>query len=153
MDVDRLDDVTRRLGEAVLDPGRWTVLMEDICAAAHARGATLLQSDIRTADVPVTPSIREFLAGYFANDLHITDVRARRGVPLLLSGRPVVRDQDIFSSEREMLRDPLYAHAAEWGLSWFAVIGFHVGSALWGLSIQRSTQDGPFETPEVKALE
>ncbi|WP_204270158.1 hypothetical protein, partial [Klebsiella aerogenes] len=62
----------------------------------NSTGATLLQGDIRTADAPRTESIRDFVDGYFANNLHIADVRARRGVPLLLSGRPVIRDQDLF---------------------------------------------------------
>ena len=39
------------LGEAVVDPGRWPVLMEEICSAVGTTGAALLQSDIRTPDV------------------------------------------------------------------------------------------------------
>lgn len=127
--------------------------MEEICAATHTTGAALLQSDVRTPEVPVTPSVSEFIASYFANELHVTDIRAQRGVPLLMTSRSVIRDQDLFRTEAEMRRDPLYAHAKEWDLSWWAGVGFRAGSALWALALQRSTQDGPFELSDVKALE
>ena len=39
------------------------------------------------------------------------------------------------------------------GLSrWFAVVGFKADDALWGLSIQRSLRQGPFEAEETAAL-
>lgn len=127
--------------------------MEEICAATNTTGAVLLQSDVRTPEVPVTSSVSAYLASYFSNELHVTDIRAKRGVPLLLTGRSVIRDQDLFCTEAEMRRDPLYAHAKEWGLSWWTGVGFRAGSALWALALQRSTRDGPFERADVKALE
>lgn len=136
-----------------MDPGLWPVLMEEICAAANTTGAVLLRSDMRTPEVPITPSITEFIASYFSHDLHIADVRAQRGVPLLLTNRSVIRDQDLFRNEGEMRRDPLYAHAEKFGLSWWAGVGFRAGSALWALALQRSAQDGPFEASDVQALE
>jgi hypothetical protein len=124
VDIGRLQSVSNRLGEAVLDPAMWTLLMEDICSAAGAFGAGLLQSDVRTPDVPMTTSMREYFKSYFDDQYNVNDVRAIRGVPLLLAGRPIVNDQDIFSSEAEMLRDPLYAHLDGYGLRWFAAVVF-----------------------------
>ncbi|RWL78664.1 MAG: helix-turn-helix transcriptional regulator [Mesorhizobium sp.] len=152
VDLARLHEVAARLGEAVVDPSRWPILIDEISRATNSRGAILLQSDVRTADVPGTESIRDFIDGYFANNLHTTDVRAKRGVPLLLSGRPVIRDQDLFRNEREMLADPLYAHCERNGLRWFAGVGFYSGSALWGLTVQRSNREGPFDDREIGAL-
>lgn len=152
VDIDRLNTVTRRLGEAVVDPGRWPVLMEEICSAVGTTGAALLQSDIRTPDVPLTPSIGEFLKSYFANNLHVDDVRASRGVPLMLGGHAIVTDQNLFGSQQEMLRDPLYAHAGKWDFRWWAGIGFKAGSALWALALQRTSREGPFEALEIRAL-
>src|SRR5262245_15505459 len=126
--------------------------MGELCTATGTTGAALLQSDIRTPEVPKTASIDEFLKGYFDNNLHISDVRARRGVPLLLSGKSIVTDQSLFGSEQEMSRDPLYAHAAKWGLHWWAGVGFYSGSALWALALQRTSRDGPFGRLEVQAL-
>jgi hypothetical protein len=89
--------------------------MEAICAATVTTGAVLLQTDVRTPDVPMTVSVTELLEDYFDNNLHVGDIRATKGMPLLLSGRNVVRDQDMFRSEAVMLRDPLYASLARFG--------------------------------------
>lgn len=152
LDIQRLKRVGDRLGEAVLDPGRWPDLMEDICAASGSIGACLLQSDIRTPDVPMTESTREYFRAYFDGQYNVNDVRALRSVPLLLAGRSAVSDQDIFSDEAEMLRDPLYAHLATCDMRWFTAIGFFAGSALWGLSIQRTIGEGAFDASEKRAL-
>ena len=152
MDIGRLQSVSNRLGEAVLDPAMWPLLMEDICGAVGSMGACLLQSDVRTPDVPMTASAREYFKSYFDNQYNVDDVRAARAVPLLLAGSPVIRDQDIFASETEMLRDPLYAHLDGYGLRWFAAVGFFAGPALWGLSLQRTLAEGAFDESEKLAL-
>ena len=154
VDLAKLEEISGRLGDAVLEPGQWPELMEEICTAVGANGAAMLQSDVRTEDIPRTRSISEFFDKiYFQNKLHVSDIRAARGVPLLLSGtNVVVTDADLFRSEAEMLRDPLYMHLGEWGLRWFAAIGFKAGSALWGLTIQRTPRQGMFEQDEVAAL-
>ena len=152
VNVDRLQSIGNRLGEAVLDPALWPVLMQDICSASGAMGACMLQSDVRTPDVPMTESAREYFKSYFDNRYNENDIRAARAVPLLLGGRQVVSDQDIFRSETEMLRDPLYAHLNGHGLRWFAAVGFFAGSALWGFSIQRTLGEGAFDETEKAAL-
>jgi DNA-binding CsgD family transcriptional regulator len=151
-DVRKLENAGKRLGDAVLDPLIWRELMEDICQAADAKGAAMLQSDVRTEDIPRTEAVSEFFDNYFHHKLHVADVRAARGVPLLQAGADVVTDADLFKSETEMLRDPLYANLAGYGLKWFAAVGFRAGPALWGLSIQRTPKQGMFERDEVKAL-
>lgn len=54
------------------------------------------------------------------------------GLHLLLAGSPIVSDQDVFKSEREMLLDPLYATLDNYGFRWWAAVGFMSGSALCG---------------------
>ncbi|QPF85423.1 hypothetical protein IC762_03570 [Bradyrhizobium genosp. L] len=153
IDLRRLDDVTARLGDLVLDPAGWPAFMAELSAAVGATGAAMLQSDVRTEDIPRTDSITDFFTNtYFASNLHLTDIRAARGVPLMLAGVDVITDADLFESEAEMLRDPLYASLGEFGLKWFAAVGFRAGPALWGLTIQRSPQEGMFDADEVKAL-
>jgi DNA-binding CsgD family transcriptional regulator len=52
-----------------------------------------------------------------------------------------------------MRRLPFYTEGlAPFGLQWFAAIGFWAGSAFWGLSIQRTPKEGPFEADEKRAL-
>ncbi len=100
----------------------------------------------------MTPSVSDFFQVYFENNLHIGDIRAAKGVPLLLAGRRVVRDQDIFPSESVMLKDPLYANCAHFGFRWWSVIGFRSGPALWGLALQRKLNEGMFVDDEMRAL-
>ena len=152
VDIDRLQSISNRLGDAVIDPAMWPVLMQDICSASGAMGACLLQSDVRTPDVPMTGSAREYFKSYFDNHYNEGDIRAARAVPLLMAGRQIVSDQDIFTSESEMLRDPLYAHLNGYGLRWFAAVGFFAGPALWGFSIQRTIGEGAFDESEKIAL-
>ena len=63
-DVRKLEDAGKRLGDAVLDPLIWRELMEDICQAADAKGAAMLQSDVRTEDIPRTEAVSEFFDNY-----------------------------------------------------------------------------------------
>jgi DNA-binding CsgD family transcriptional regulator len=150
--LDGLSRVRARLGEAVLEPARWPDLMDGICQAVGATGALLLQTDVRTPDVPRTASIDEFIKSYFGNGWHLRDTRARGGVPLLLGGEPVIIDQDVVSLD-EMRRDGLYNECMiPAGFKWFAAVGFHAGSAFWGLSIQRTIAEGPFEAEDKRAL-
>lgn len=138
LEIKQLERAKSRLGEAVLDPGQWPSVMEAICSATATAGAALLQSDIRTPDIPVTPSTATFFRSYFDNNLHVGDIRAAKGVPLLLAGRRAVRDQDLFSSESIMLKDPLYAHASDFGFRWWSAIPVRMprGDRLRGVSFK-----------------
>lgn len=141
---ERLQQASARLGEAAIDPRVWPEILEQISNAAGARGAVLLQGDSRTADVPRTSEVDEFVDSYFAEGWHTRDIRAERAVPLLLAGAKVVTDRDILAPE-EMKRAGLYAESLiPHGLRWFAGIGFWAGPALWGLTIQRTDREGPF---------
>lgn len=152
IDQKRLQKTSVRLGDAAIDPAIWPEVMEEICAAAGATGAALLQSDVRTPDIPRTSGVDDYFRDYFADGWHARDIRAERGVPLLLAGKKVVTDQDILSPE-EMRCDGLYTDSLlPHGLQWFAVIGFWAGPALWGLSIQRTRREGPFEPQDKRIL-
>jgi DNA-binding CsgD family transcriptional regulator len=152
LEIGLLERAKSRLGEAVLDPGQWSSLMEAICGAAATTGAALLQSDVRTPDVPMTPSVADLLRDYFDNNLHVGDIRAARGMPLILSGRSVVRDQDMFQSETVMLRDPLYATLTRFRFRWFSGISFQSGPAMWVMTLQRTIREGMFDDAELRAL-
>jgi DNA-binding CsgD family transcriptional regulator len=144
--------VEARLGEAVIDPTIWPELLHQISAAVGATGAVLLQSDVRTSDIPRSAGADELIRSYFANGWHTRDVRAERGVPLLLRGEKVHIDQDIVTPE-DMRKLELYTeNLAPLGFQWFAAIGFWSESALWALSIQRTTKEGPFEQHDKRVL-
>ena len=54
IESDYLEKVGPQLGDAVIDPTTWPRIMDNICRAIGATGAILLQSDVRTPDVPRT---------------------------------------------------------------------------------------------------
>lgn len=111
-----------------------------------------MQGDSRTPDVPRTPEVDEFVDSYFAEGWHTRDIRAEKAVPLLLAGAKVVTDHDILAPE-EMERAGLYAESLiPHGLRWFAGIGFWAGPALWGLTVQRTQREGPFDRDDKRLL-
>ncbi len=139
-----------RLGEAAVDPAAWPDVMESICRAVGATAALLLQSDVRTADVPRTASIDEAVRLYFANNLQESDPRAK-GFPRLMAGE-VLTDHDILTPE-EIRADPMYNEVLHpFGFQWFAGIGFWAESAAWVLAIQRTSREGPFEKRDKRLL-
>jgi DNA-binding CsgD family transcriptional regulator len=145
MDLRRFAEMRHRLGEAALDPTSWPAIMEQISATVGATGAVLLQSDIRTPDVPRTSSVDALVQRYFVDGWATRDVRGNKGVPLLARGAPVIIDQDFVTSD-QMRRDPFYNDCliAE-GFQWFAGVGFRAGSALWILTFQRTHREGAFD--------
>jgi DNA-binding CsgD family transcriptional regulator len=144
VDFKQLELAAARLGETVVDPTLWPDVLEAMCRAVGATGAFLLQSDVRTPDVPRTKSVEDVADAYFSG-WHLNDKRAERAVPLLLGGAKVVVDQDIFTPE-EISRMPFYNELLfPAGFHWFSVVGFWAGPALWGLSFQRTALDGPLE--------
>lgn len=152
VNAERLAAAGRRLGDAVIDPTLWPQIIDEVCAAAGATGGALLQSDIRTPDIPRTASVDHCFRYYFATGWQTRDTRAERSLPLLMRGQPVVTDQNIVTPE-EMRRLDFYNECAlPFGLPWFAGIGLWAGSALWAMVIQRTWQQGPFEPHETRIL-
>jgi DNA-binding CsgD family transcriptional regulator/PAS domain-containing protein len=152
LDADRLVRASELLGETVLDPAMWPQAMDAISRAVFATGAALLQSDNRTADIPRTASVDGLFNQYFRDGWHLRDARFNRAVPKLLRGEKVFTDHDLFT-DREMLRDPFYNEfIISVGLKWFAGIVFSAGPSLWGLSIQRTPDEGPFGVQDKRIL-
>jgi hypothetical protein len=152
IDLDHLNRTCGELGEVVIDPRAWPRVMDHLSKAVGATGALLLQSDNRTPDVPYSQEIEELRHRYFGNHWHTRDLRAARGVPYLLQGHSVVTDQDILTPE-EISKAPFYNELFDpLGFYWFAAIKFFAGQAMWGLSIQRTKQQGLFEEDERHVL-
>jgi hypothetical protein len=152
LDADRLLKASELLGETVLDPVMWPQAMEAISRAVFATGAALLQSDNRTSDIPRTASVDGIFDRYFRDGWYLRDARFNRSVTRLARGEKVIIDHDLFSDD-ELLRDPFYnEYILREGLKWFAGIVFSAGPSLWGLSIQRTPQEGPFNARDKRVL-
>lgn len=148
----QLAKASLELGETVLDPSAWVRVMERISEAVGATGAALLQGDVRTPDIPRTPSVDELMQNYFRQNWHVHDLRAMRCVPLVLGGASVITDQNIVTRD-EMRWDTYYNECVKaMGFEWFAAVAFHAGDDLWALSIQRRPHEGPFEERDKKLL-
>ncbi len=152
IDLDLIERACANLGDVVVDPSLWPKFMDQICQAAGASGAMLVQTDVRTPDIPRTASIDEGIRYYFENNWHTRDMRGVRGVPLLLRGDPVIVDQDFITPD-EIRRDAFYNECLfPLRMPWFAGVGFSTGEALWAMALQRSSQLGPFEAPDKRVL-
>ena len=151
IDVGDLKRACERLAEAAVDPATWPDVMSDICNSVGAVRAVLLQSDIRTPDVPRIAPIDLGIQRYFKDGWHQRDLRSR-GVAFLQQDRKVITDQDVFTPE-EMRRAPYFNELIyESGLKWWAAVGFLAGSSSWVLSLQRTAEEGPFEEAEKRLL-
>jgi DNA-binding CsgD family transcriptional regulator len=148
----RLQEVNRRLGDAAVDPAVWPEIMQQISEATGSTGAALLQSDVQTADIPRTDGVDEIFKNYFASGWQSRDLRAQRGAPRVMAGEQVIIDQDIIT-KAEVEGSAYYNELlAPFGFKWFGVVGFWAGSALWGLSIHRTVQQGPFGPADKELL-
>jgi DNA-binding CsgD family transcriptional regulator len=151
-DQHKLELAASRLGETILDSRQWPDVMEDICKAVGATGAVLLQSEFRTADVPRTQSVDDLTKAYFSGGWHLHDSRAERSIPLILRGRTVFGDEDMFTPE-EISHSPLHNELTfPHGFSWCGVVGFWAGSSLWGLIFQLTAREGPLDSATKQAL-
>jgi DNA-binding CsgD family transcriptional regulator len=151
-DEHKLELAAARLGETILDSRQWPDVMGDICKAVGATGAVLLQSETRTADVPRTKSVDDLTKAYFSGGWHLHDSRAARSIPLLLRGRTVLGDEDMFTPE-EISRSPLHNELTfPHGFNWCGVVGFWADSSLWGLIFQLTAGEGPLDGATKQAL-
>jgi DNA-binding CsgD family transcriptional regulator len=151
VDMGQIEKASRRLGDAALDPSLWPEIMEEICRAAGATGALLLQSDVRTADVPRTAGVDELFRAYFHDNWHTRDLRTR-GVPAQLRGQVVITDEDCVTPD-EIAREAYYNDLLlPFGFQWFVGVGFWAGTALWALSIQRTVRESPFTADDKRLL-
>lgn len=150
--VDRkaLNDFREELGELVLDPSRLLGTMERLARAARAEGAVLLQSEIRTPDVPRTASIDGMITQYFKEGWHVRDRRLGAIPKMLATGIGV--DQD-FATPEMFKRDPYYIDLMRpHGLQWWAGIRIAVEGSIWCMALQRTPRQGAFELADERML-
>ena len=140
------------LGETIVEPSAWPRVMDAICKAVGAPGAVLLQADVRTLDVPRTNSVDELASRYFAGGWQTRDIRAERGVPLVMRGTKAFIDEDILSLEELEASAFVNECTLPTGFKWAAVVGFSAGSAMWGLCLQRTPRQQPFSRSEARLL-
>jgi DNA-binding CsgD family transcriptional regulator len=153
IDFDGLEKACRGLGEAVLEPAAWPALMEQICRPLSVAGAILLQTDVRTPDVPRTEAVDEMARAYFASGWHTREIWTRRAVHLFSQGKKAVIDTEILTRD-EMEASPLINEVfLPKSFKWTAVIGFSAGPALWNFCLHRTAREEPFDAFNTSVFE
>jgi hypothetical protein len=153
IDLAWLEEACAHLGDAVMDPAMWPNLMERVCQAVGVTGAILLQTDVRTPDVPRTDSVDEMLRSYFSEGWHTRDIRAERAVPLLLSGKKAFIDEDILTRDELEAAPLLHEITLPKGFKWAAGVGFSAGPAMWALCLHRTIRQEPFSRFDARVLQ
>ncbi|WP_083742269.1 helix-turn-helix transcriptional regulator [Bradyrhizobium mercantei] len=155
----RISRVHARLGEAAVDPGRWGDLLEEMCRAVGAEGASLRQAGVRTSDVPYTASMEDLTKVYFKEGWHLRDIRVPRVQSLFASSRPMAPafcDSDMFSYDemRQLFRnDGYFNDFLRLGkLKWGGWIRFQVMGQPWLIAFQRTEVQGPYEPGDMLRL-
>jgi len=142
--LDDLRRATDRLGDAALNPAEWAEALEGVCRAVKSTGAILLQPTVPTGGMPRTASVEEMFIQFDREGWHARDIRALKAIPRHLAGESVLIEEDILTPE-EIRRSPMHNEVVfPNGLRWWAAATFRVGPALWGLTLHRTPQEGPF---------
>jgi len=149
---DKLTQSWFALGEAVVNPSAWPSVMERICQAVGAMGAALLQADVRTPDVPRTKSTDEIFDLYFRDGWHTRDSRVDRAEPLILQGRRVLTDEDLFTDDEFKADRYLNEFYFRRGLRSAALVAFAVGQTFWVLCLHRTFREEPFDAEDARIL-
>jgi len=151
--------VQASLGEAAVDPSRWRDLLEQMCRAVGAEGASLRQAGVRTPDVPYTASMEDLTKVYFREGWHLRDIRVPRVQSLFASSRtmaPAFCDEDMFTYDemRQLIRSNAYFNdfLRLGRLRWGGWIRFPVMGHPWLIAFQRTEAEGPFERDDMLRL-
>lgn len=159
IELSGISRVHSRLGEAAVDPGKWRDLLEEMCRAVGAEGASLRQAGVRTSDVPYTASMEDLTRVYFKEEWHLRDIRVPRVQSLFASSHPVAPafcDADMFSYDemRQLFRQDAYFNdfLRRGKLRWGGWIRFPVAGQPWLVAFQRTDAQGPFEPDDMLRL-
>jgi DNA-binding CsgD family transcriptional regulator len=135
---------------AAVDPTRWDATMDAAAKATGSFGATLLPVRGRTPTMPTSQSMQPTIDAYIRQDWVHRDERYR-SLPVFMR-RGVACEFD-FTTPDAMARSPFYQELLRpQGLRWFAAVKVGERADVWGLSLQRSAEQGPFSPRELDRL-
>jgi DNA-binding CsgD family transcriptional regulator/PAS domain-containing protein len=135
---------------AAVDPSRWDAAMDAAARATDSFGAVLLPVRGRTPTMPTSQSMQRTMDAYVREGWALKDERYRT-LPVFMR-RGVSCDFD-FTTPEAMAHSPFYQELLRpRGLEWFAAVKVGDGADIWGLSLQRSAEQGPFSPQELECL-
>ena len=135
---------------AAVDPSRWDTAMDAAAKATGSFGAILVPIRGRTPALPTSASMQAVMDNYFCDGWAQHDERYRC-LPVFMQ-KGVATEFD-FTTPEEMARSAYYQELLRpYGLRWFAGVKVGDGEDVWGLSLQRSAEQGPFSPRELQRL-
>lgn len=139
------------IASAAIDPARWDAAMDVVAKSTGSFGSVLLPVRGRSPAIPTSELMLPTMEDYFRVGWAHRDERYRC-LPTFMR-RGVATDFD-FTTPDEIAGSAFYQELlAPHGLRWFAVVKVGSGIDVWGLSIQRSIAQGPFQQNEIDRLE
>jgi DNA-binding CsgD family transcriptional regulator/PAS domain-containing protein len=145
-----LGRVTEAFMTAAVDPNCWDAAMDAAASSTGSFGAALLPVRGRTPTTPMSRSMLPTMDRYVREDWAHRDERYRSLPAFMRCGVACEFD---FTTPEAMARSPFYQELLRpHGLQWFAVVKVGQGQDIWGLSLQRSTEQGPFSSEELDRL-
>jgi DNA-binding CsgD family transcriptional regulator len=144
------DKLTEAFSAAAVDPVRWEAAMDVASSATGSFGALLLSLPRPTPGLQKSASLGELVEDYIGNGWIQRDERTP-AIPTILR-RGVSSDFD-FTTSDSMARSPYYQDLlGRHRLKWFACVKMGEGEDVWGLSLQRTSVQGPFSPDELRRL-
>jgi DNA-binding CsgD family transcriptional regulator/PAS domain-containing protein len=146
-----LDTIERAFADAATQPALWGKAMDVIATETGSVGTILFP--LRGATLPSTPSseaIQRSLEAYFIDGWHARDERFKVFDVLVRDG---AADDFAFTNLEQMKKHPYFQEFLRpHNLQFFAGVKMAAGEDLWCVSIQRSVQQGPFSSNEMRKL-
>ena len=142
--------LTEAFAAAAADPSRWDAAMEEAARGTGSFGAVLVPVRGRSPHLPASETLRPALEAYVRDGWVHRDERYRAIPAMLRDG--VASDADVGAPE-ELPRNPFYQEFLRpHGLALFAVVKVGAGDDVWGLSLQRTAEQGPFSRHHLAEL-
>ena len=152
-DRNKMAQLALTFDAASMDPQVWPDVCQQISDYFGSEGALLAAADIGydAGMLPCSEGVAGLMERYYAQKWYDADVRSERGFSIAYR-QGWVTDYMIMQ-EAELREHRFYNELLRpVGLSWFAATAVKVGSRVWGLSIQRTPAQGPFQQDELLQL-
>jgi DNA-binding CsgD family transcriptional regulator len=145
------DAIERSFADAAVQPELWNKAMDTIAAETGSVGTILFPpQELVIPNVPSSEAVQRCSETYFRDGWHARDERFRCWNTIMQRG---VADDFNFIDRDDMKRHPYYQEFLQpHGLQYFAGVRMAAGEDHWCVSIQRSTQQGPFSPKEMLTL-
>lgn len=151
INIERLQVVSARLSDVVVDPAGWRDLLDDVAAATGAMGAVLIPS-IKAEGAQTSASLEDCLEAYIREGWAEGNRDTRQHATYLQKQGKVSLDRDLITGDNHQA--PFFTEfLPRFDGKWWAGVGFWSGPGFWTLTLHRSPRQEPFEEEERATLQ